>query len=245
MRPRRHENRVFAGEVRAEIMNSFLVDLGTMAYQEAHQFQLDCVNYRLVNEDRPDIFIVTEHPPVFTLGKRGGLDSLTVAREHVTGKGVSIVQTERGGDITYHGPGQLVVYPIVHLRKACLSIKEYVDLLEEAMLATTADFCVKADRDQRNRGIWIGDNKIGSIGIRVRHGVTFHGLALNVSLDFEHFSWIQPCGLMGVGVTSLAKESGKLVNFSRVKERILHHLERLFATAFLPIPATRITGEPV
>lgn len=242
MRPRRHENRVFAGEVRAEIMNSFLVDLGTMAYQEAHQFQLDCVNYRLVNEDRPDIFIVTEHPPVFTLGKRGGLDSLTVAREHVTGKGVSIVQTERGGDITYHGPGQLVVYPIVHLRKACLSIKEYVDLLEEAMLATTADFCVKADRDQRNRGIWIGDNKIGSIGIRVRHGVTFHGLALNVSLDFEHFSWIQPCGLSGVGVTSIASESREPVDFSAVKLNIIQQLGQVFNRQFTTTEKTLVTG---
>ena len=224
-------------------MDSYLVDLGQVDYLEAHRFQLECVNYRLLGTDRPDIFIVTEHPPVFTLGKRGGLESLTVSSEYITSQGIGIVQTERGGDITYHGPGQLVVYPVICLKKSGLSIKEYVDLLEEVMICCAKDFGVEADRDNRNRGIWVGDNKLGSIGIRVTRGVTFHGLALNVTLDFKHFSWIQPCGLAGVGVTSLAKEAGESVALPAVKERMIHHLEKCFERTLISFPAACLTGE--
>jgi lipoate-protein ligase B len=225
------------------IIDSYLVDLGTTDYSEAHRLQLACVDYRLAAGSRPDIFIVTEHLPVFTLGKRGGLGSLTVSREYISSRNVEIVQTERGGDITYHGPGQLVIYPIIHLKDSGLSLKEYVDLLEEAMRCCTQDFAVHSVRDQRNRGIWVGDNKIGSIGIRVTRGVTFHGLALNVTLDFTHFGWIQPCGLAGVGVTSLAKETGGSVSFDEAKKRMIYHLEKLFKRTFVSVPVTHITGE--
>ncbi len=213
-------------------MEAYLVDLGKMDYQDAHGFQLKCVQWRLLDEDRPDIFLITEHPPVFTLGKRGGRESLVVDEQFIKNRGVDIVQTERGGDITYHGPGQIVAYPIVHLRRSRLSVKTYVDMLEEVMISCAADYGVSAGRDERNRGIWVGDNKIGSIGIRVRHGVTFHGLALNVTLDFEHFSWIQPCGLSGVGVTSIERETGKLVDFSLVKKSVVHGLGKIFNRQF-------------
>jgi len=226
-------------------MKAYLFDLGMLDYHEAHQFQLECVDYRLSKEGTADIFIITEHPPVFTLGKRGGLGSLRVSQDYVTSQGVGIVQTERGGDITYHGPGQLVVYPIFHLRDSKMSIKEYVSLLEEAMIACAGDFGVTAARDERNRGIWVGNNKIGSIGIRVRHGVTFHGLALNVSLDFKHFGWIQPCGLAGVGVTSLAQQSDGPVIFDRVKKCLVRHLAKCFNKTFVSMPTTFITGEAV
>jgi lipoate-protein ligase B len=113
------------------------------------------------------------------------------------------------------------------------------------MISCADDFGVTAVRDQRNRGIWVGNNKIGSIGIRVRHGVTFHGLALNVTLDFEHFGWIQPCGLAGVGVTSLAKETGGTILFHEVKDSIISHLERSFERKLVPAPSTLITGEAV
>lgn len=223
-------------------MKAYLIDLGKMDYKDAHQFQVDCVQWRLFEKDRPDIFLVTEHPPVFTLGKRGGRGSLTVSEEFIKSRGVDIVQTERGGDITYHGPGQIVVYPIVHLREARLSVKDYVDKLEEVMISSAADSGVKAGRDERNRGIWVGNNKIGSIGIRVRHGVTFHGLAFNVTLDFEHFNWVQPCGLSGVGVTSVANESGKMIDFSVVKNNIIHQLGRVFNRQFTAVEKTFVTG---
>lgn len=224
-------------------MKSYLIDLGRMNYRDAHNFQLECVRYRLNEaEKRPDIFLLVEHPPVFTLGKRGGRGSLTVPEQFITSRGVDIVQTERGGDITYHGPGQLVVYPIVHLRDAGLSVKSYVDLLEELMIGIAADFQVTAARDQRNRGIWVGDNKIGSIGIRIRRGVTFHGMALNVSLDFEHFSWIQPCGLNGVGVTSIEREAGKAIDFKLAKQHAVQQLSMLFDRQFTIADSSFITG---
>lgn len=223
-------------------MKAYLIDLGKMDYQEAHQFQLACVEWRLLEKDRPDIFLATEHPPVFTLGKRGGRESLTVGEEFIKNRGVDIVQTERGGDITYHGPGQIVMYPIIDLRAARLSVKTYVDMLEEVMIASAAACGVSAGRDDRNRGIWVGNNKIGSIGIRIRHGVTFHGLALNVTLDFEHFSWIQPCGLAGVGVTSIARESRALMQFSEVKTIVIRQLGRVFNRHLIAAEKTLVTG---
>lgn len=224
-------------------MKTYLIDLGKMDYRDAHQFQVDCVQWRLLDQARPDIFLITEHPPVFTLGKRGGRESLIVAEDFIKSRGVDIVQTERGGDITYHGPGQLVVYPIIQLRQAKLSVRTYVEMLEETMISTAADFGVIAGRDDRNRGIWVGNNKIGSIGIRVRHGVSFHGLAFNVALDFEHFSWIQPCGLSGVGVTSLTRESGKSVDFNEVKDTFIQNLGQTFNRQFIPVDPALITGE--
>lgn len=224
-------------------MKAYLIDLGKMDYQDAHQFQLDCVQWRLFDKGRPDVFLVTEHPPVFTLGRRGGRESLTVAEDFIKSQGVDIVQTERGGDITYHGPGQIVVYPIVQLRDTKQSVRGYVDMLEEVMIACAAGFGVNAGRDERNRGIWVGNNKIGSIGIRVRHGVSFHGLAFNVKLDFTHFSWIQPCGLTGVGVTSLERELGQSIDFSKVKKDMIERLGKIFNRDFVPVEPSLITGE--
>lgn len=246
MKPRLPEIRASAANLQAEgaggLMKAYLIDLGKMDYRNAHQFQVDCVQWRLLKKGRPDIFIVTEHPPVFTLGKRGGRESLTVGEEFIKRRGVDIVQTERGGDITYHGPGQIVIYPIVHLRESRLSVKTFVDMLEEVMISSAADSGVIAGRDERNRGIWVGDSKIGSIGIRVRHGVVFHGLAFNVTLDFEHFSWIQPCGLSGVGVTSLASESNELVEYSAVKLNVIHQLGQVFNRRFTVAEKTLVTG---
>lgn len=223
-------------------MRAYLIDLGKMDYRDAHHFQQECVQWRLLEKGRPDLFLVTEHSPVFTLGKRCGLGSLTVGEEFIKNRGVDIVQTERGGDITYHGPGQIVIYPIIHLREAKLSVKTYVEMLEEVMIAGAAAFGVKAGRDERNRGVWVGDNKIGSIGIRVRHGVSFHGLAFNVTLDFEHFSWIQPCGLSGVGVTSVARESKESIDFAGVKNSMIFQLGQIFNKQLMIVGKTLVTG---
>ncbi|MGW8193709.1 MAG: lipoyl(octanoyl) transferase LipB [Desulforhopalus sp.] len=227
------------------MMKAYLIDLGRMNYTHAHRFQVDCVQWRLADRGRPDIFLVVEHPPVFTLGSRGGRESFMVGEDFVRNRGVDIVQTERGGDITYHGPGQLVVYPIVHLRESRFTVRGFVDKLEEVMIACSGDFGVEAGRDDRNRGIWVGNNKIGSVGIRVRHGISFHGLALNVNLDFEHFSWIQPCGLSGVGVTSLARESKTSVDFNEVKEQFILNLGQTFDRQFVSVGPAVITGEAV
>lgn len=189
-----------------------------MEYAQAHELQLRCVENMLQKEDDCDQVLMVEHPPVYTLGRLGRIDSILRSREEISAAGIDIVQTERGGDITYHGPGQLVVYPIVNLRRRKLSVTDFVTMLEELMLQSASNSGVQATRDERNRGIWVGDNKIGSIGIRIRHGISFHGLALNVNLSLQPFTWIQPCGLTGVGVSSLEQESGTTVSMATVKQ---------------------------
>lgn len=199
-----------------------------MAYQDAHQLQLECLNWRLVDKNREDIFLVVEHPAVFTLGKRGLRNSLLMDEMFLQKRGISVVHVERGGDITYHGPGQLVLYPILSLKNARISVKKYVALLEELMISLAGDFGVAVGRDERNHGVWVENNKIGSIGISVRHGVAFHGMALNVSLDLEPFRWVNPCGLTGVGMTSLTKETGKYIDFAAAKRGLFHNIDAIF-----------------
>ncbi len=212
---------------------NLLVELGMMDYQSAHSFQRECVDWLLEAPDNPGIFVVTQHPPVFTLGKRGGRENIGVSEAFIKEHGVAVVETERGGNITYHGPGQLVIYPVINLKQSRLAVKEYVAALEQVMIDTVADFGVQAGRDPRNHGIWVGDNKIGSVGIRVRRGVAFHGLSLNVNLDFEHHNWISPCGLSGVGVTSIGDECGERVDFDAVKETALQKIEVIFGCSLV------------
>ncbi len=214
--------------VYAANMRAVLRDLGVMGYKEAHVLQLQYVQDQLDGGETQEQVLITEHPSVFTLGRSGSLNGLVKPRGEIISSGVDIVHTERGGDITYHGPGQLVVYPIVNLRKRNLSVSDYIYILEEIMLLTAADSGVTAARDERNRGIWVGDNKIGSVGIRIRHGISFHGLALNVNLSLEPFRWVRPCGLMGVGVSSLQEELGKNVSMQTARENMRNHLFHFF-----------------
>lgn len=213
MRPVRH-----VIPVCVDSMTVRITDLGSMEYMQAHELQLRCVENMLHKEDDCDQVLMVEHPPVYTLGRCGRIDSILRSREEISAAGIDIIQTERGGDITYHGPGQLVVYPVVNLKRRKLSVTDFVVMLEEIMLQSTADAGVRATRDDRNRGVWVGDNKIGSIGLRIRHGISFHGLALNVNLSLDPFTWIQPCGLTGVGVSSLEQESGATVSMTKVKQ---------------------------
>jgi lipoate-protein ligase B len=204
-----------------------LLDLGFMGYHQAHELQLEYVAKQLSDETGSEVVLITEHPPVFTLGRKGSLASLIRSKEDILAEGIDIIHTERGGDITYHGPGQLVVYPIINLRRRKISVTDFILMLEDIMLRTSRDLGVSAARDTRNRGIWVGDNKIGSVGIRVRHGVTFHGLALNVNLSLDPFQWIEPCGLKGVGVTSVQKQLNKSVATEAAKKIMKHHIAEI------------------
>ena len=204
-----------------------LCHLGSSDYQTVRDLQLQLVALRVAGE-QDDTILVTEHPPVFTLGRRGSRDHLSVSESFLAGRGIEVVHVERGGDITYHGPGQLVVYPVIHLRFNQLSVTDYVSRLEELMLRLAADCGVIANRDSRGRGIWCSGDKLGSVGIAVRHGVTFHGLALNVHTSLLPFSWINPCGLCGVRMTSLVKEAGRDVPISEAVRLLPYHLQDLF-----------------
>lgn len=178
------------------------------AYREVWDLQQEIVAARNDARLDSDMLLLLEHPSVFTMGRRGGLGNLTVPETFLRQKGIDVVQIERGGDITYHGPGQMVGYPIIDLRRHNLSVVDFVAKLEAIMIRTAGAFGVKAGLDSRNRGVWVGNCKLGSIGIAVRRGITFHGFALNVNTDLTPFGWVNPCGLEGVGVTSLAGEKG-------------------------------------
>lgn len=209
------------------MMEPEFIDLGVMGYAKAHELQLQSVEKLLNGDGNCDIVLMTEHPPVFTLGRKGNLTGLKRGTEDIHAQGIEIIHTERGGDITYHGPGQLVVYPIINLKRRRLSVTDFIIKLEEIMLRTSLELGVSANRDQRNRGIWVGDSKIGSVGIRVRHGISFHGLALNINLSLEPFQWIKPCGLTGIGVTSLEDQLKKPVSMTLVKEKMRKNIEEI------------------
>ncbi|GAB6142778.1 lipoyl(octanoyl) transferase LipB [Desulfocicer niacini] len=206
-----------------------IMDLGLLDYQEALDLQQQYVEEKKSGIRKQDIILVLEHPAVFTLGRRGGRENLVVSEAFLKERGIPVVQTGRGGNITFHGPGQLVVYPIIDLNRAGMGVADFVHLLEEIMIKTAAHAGVTAHRSQMNHGIWVKNRKLGSIGLSVTRGICFHGLALNVNLDLTPFSWVNPCGLTGVSMTSLEtetrkKDQGATVSMDRVKSHLLHSL---------------------
>ncbi|MEA3436767.1 MAG: lipoyl(octanoyl) transferase LipB [Thermodesulfobacteriota bacterium] len=204
------------------------VDLPVIEYQKARDLQSYLVSARKNKTIDSDIILILEHPPVFTLGRRGGLENLSVSESFLEKSEIPVIQVERGGDITFHGPGQIVVYPIINLEKARLSVTDYVSNLEEVMIQTAKDSGVQAQRSVLNRGIWVGKKKLGSIGIAVRKGISFHGMAINVNLSLEPFNWINPCGLQNIKMTSIQQELSHPVSMLHVRQTIKQHFESIF-----------------
>lgn len=174
--------------------------------------------------------LLVEHPPVITFGRRPGVERNLIASDEQLAKlGVEVVQSDRGGDITFHGPGQLVAYPIVRLADRKLSVGAYVRALEMGVIAALGELGVRAQKDPDAIGVWVNDNgklaKICALGVRIRRGVSLHGIALNVSTDLSYFELIVPCGLVGRPVTSLVKLLGERApTMERVKEVLARHL---------------------
>ena len=212
-------------------------DLGLVPYAAAHRLQLDLVERRISGALDRDLFLLVEHPLVFTLGRHADRSHLGLSEAVLRERGAELARIERGGEVTCHNPGQLVVYPIVHLRQARLPVRDHVERLEEVMLRIASDQGVVAGRDPRNRGVWKGGRKLGSVGVAVRHGVAFHGLALNVANDLEPFAWINPCGLAGVTMTSLARECGRPCALAEVKAGCCRALEQVYTRCLEEIPA--------
>jgi len=212
-------------------------DLGLVPYAAAHRLQLDLVGRRIAGVLDRDLFLLVEHPLVFTLGRHADRAHLGLSEAVLQERGAQLARIERGGQVTCHNPGQLVVYPIIHLPAARLPVRDHVARLEEVMLQVAADCGVKASRDPRNRGIWTTGRKLGSVGVAVRHGVAFHGLALNVVNDLEPFTWINPCGLAGVTMTSLTRESGRPCVPAEVKTSCCRALEQVYIRPLEEIPA--------
>lgn len=181
-------------------------DLGVIEYERALELQKDILNAKINNKKTEDHLLFLEHPPVFTLGKRGGIDNLKVSRQFLKTRQVKIIKTDRGGSITWHGPGQAILYPIIDIGRLKIGVREFVFGLEEVMLRTALDFGVNLNRDVKNHGVWAGSSKIGSVGLSIKKGITMHGIALNVNPDLDYFSWINPCGLEKTAMTSIERE---------------------------------------
>jgi lipoate-protein ligase B len=208
---------------------TYTADLSLIPYETAWEQQTRLVAARVEGRLDRNLVLLLEHPPVLTMGRRGGCANLAVSEQYLEQIGVRLLTVERGGDITYHGPGQLVCYPIVKLADLQLGIVEFVDRLEELMIRTAADWGIEAGRNPLNHGVWVGNDKLGSIGIAVRRGITFHGLALNVAPDMRHFDWITPCGLPGVKMTMMAAHAERALPMPEVKNSLKRHWEMLFS----------------
>lgn len=206
----------------------FCLDLPIKDYMESLHIQRALVKDRAEGRIVSDVFLLLEHPPVFTLGRRGGRQNLMVDEAYLKQRGIPVVQAERGGDITYHGPGQLVGYLILNLREKEWDVKDLVYNIEEAIIFTVAHWGIRANRNPLNRGVWIGTEKIGSIGLAISRGVSFHGFSLNVNLNLEPFDWIKPCGLPGIRITSMEKVLGGKIFMENVRHTLKGQIQSKF-----------------
>lgn len=175
-----------------------------------------------------DSLLLLEHRPVYTLGRTASAGNVLYSQEALSAAGIERVVTSRGGDVTYHGPGQLVGYPIIHLGEMGLRVLEYVSGLEEVLIRVAAAYGVRAGRDARNRGVWVGDDKLAALGIRVARQVTMHGFALNVNTRLDDYRGIVACGLRGAGVTSLGRLLGRPLDMGEVKAETARAFRAVF-----------------
>jgi lipoate-protein ligase B len=204
------------------------IQIHRLDYHDALKLQRSVMEAKSAAVLNRDVFLLLEHPPVFTLGRQGNRKHLLVAEGFLQSRGIPVIHVERGGDITYHGPGQVVGYPIIDLRAARVKVVDFVEALEEVMIRTVADWGISAERNPANRGVWVEDNKLGSVGIAIRRGISFHGFALNVNNSLEPFTWVNPCGLVGVHMTSIKDLLGKEIPVAHVQRAVSLHIQEIF-----------------
>ena len=225
----------------------YLQDLGNKDYKETWDFQ-ENIFAKVVeqkkqkrensNIETSNYFLFVEHPHVYTLGKSGDVSNLLLNEKQLQDKGATFYKINRGGDITYHGPGQIVGYPILDLENFFTDIHKYLRLLEETIILTLAEYGLKGTRSEGETGVWLDvgtpfARKICAMGVRASRWVTMHGFALNVNADLGYFDNIIPCGIRGKGVTSLHVELGKEIDVEEVKQKILKHFTNLFEATLL------------
>lgn len=201
-------------------MDIAVKDLGICNYNIALSKQ-EITREKLIKKSGKDTLILLEHNHIYTLGKNAN-------RDNILDNNCEIIQTDRGGDVTYHGPGQLVGYPIIDLKRIGLGIKSYVNHLESLLIAVLNEYNIDAHIKKGKPGVWVNNRKIGSIGIRVSHGVTTHGFSLNVNTDMNYFSKIISCGIDDILMTSMEKELGREFFIDDIKQSIILHFNRLF-----------------
>lgn len=221
----------------------YVTDLGTKDYKETWDFQeevfnsiIDIKNKNREKENKditPNYLLFVEHPNVYTLGKSGKYSHLLISEEELVQKNATFYKIDRGGDITYHGPGQIVGYPILDLDNFFTDIHKYLRFLEEVIIKTLADYGIKGERSPGETGVWIDvgtpfARKICAMGVRASRWVTMHGFAFNINADLSYFNYIIPCGIVDKSVTSLNQELGKNIPLQEVKEKIKFHFSNIF-----------------
>lgn len=211
-------------------MKSLVYDLGKKNYAEAYELQRKFCRMRTEGAIS-DTLLLVEHPPTITLGKTGRLENILVPMTRLRQEGIALFFTGRGGDVTYHGPGQMVVYPIVSLNERRKDVHRYVRDLEEVTIKTLRDFDITAERDGSHPGVWVDGRELAAIGLSIKNWVTMHGLALNVNPNLRHFTLINPCGLADRKATSMAEILGFEVPIGAVKRRFISHFSGVFETA--------------
>lgn len=215
------------------IIDEGLKDYGEMLEKQRSLFSDMVANKKSGMPIESEFLFLVEHNPVVTLGKHAKESNLLLPEEILLKQGVSVFHIERGGDVTYHGPGQLVAYPLIDLEAHRLGVKDYVNLLEEVVIRTISDFGIKGERVAGASGVWIGsgtpsERKICALGVKCSRFVTMHGLALNVNTDLNGFRLIIPCGFIDKGVTSMARELNGMVDMKFLKNRFLLNFKTLF-----------------
>ncbi len=205
--------------------------IGRADYASVYLLQQRLHSLRVKGKIR-DTVITVEHDPVFTIGRSGSAGNILVPAEVLEREGIKVYEVERGGDITYHGPGQLVVYPIIDLRNQGHDLRRYIRNLEQGVIDLLADFGIEGTRRPGFPGVWIGARKIASVGVYVKHWVTRHGLAFNVAVNRDHFGMINPCGLP-IEITSLDELIGEIRPLAEVAQRLLSKMEPLFDWRFV------------
>jgi lipoate-protein ligase B len=207
--------------------SAYIIDIGMMDYSKALDLQHHLWSRR-VGGEIPDLLLSLEHPHVITLGRRGGRSHLLVSIDILEAMKIPVFHTERGGDVTYHGPGQLVVYPVLHLKDYGYRLIQYVSQLEEVVLSVLKDFGIEGRRDSSNRGVWVNGEKIASIGVAIKRWVSLHGVALNYGTDLKYFDLINPCGLKKVKITSMEKILRKEVSREELFKSITFQFKKIF-----------------
>ncbi len=215
-----------------------LLDPGTVDYAEGVARQKELFEKLIAERETAGWLILCEHPHVYTLGKSGKAENLLVSEEFLREKGAALHRIERGGDITYHGPGQIVGYPILDLERVGLGLREYIEAVEQSVIETVGEFGIETGRVEGKTGVWVHDElritnyelrtdrKICAIGVKASRGVVMHGFALNVATDLKWFEYINPCGFTDGGVTSIEKEVGEKVDIGEVKKVLCGRLEQ-------------------
>ena len=206
-----------------------IYELGTIPYEKALEYQESLLAKRIA-EEIPDSLILLEHPPTITTGRKGNTGNLLVRKEYLEKHGISFIHASRGGDITFHGPGQIVGYPILNLKNHEMDIRKHLRNIEEVIIRTLGDFEIEGRRIDGVTGVWVKRSKIASIGIAIRKWVTYHGFALNVSTNLDYFELILSCGITDVRITSIGSwlENGESVRMDNVTQSIIKNFMGVF-----------------